>query len=1038
MLRGAGYNRFRKHVHFDSIIRYDNSLFVFNPTINDDNTTEEDDDNNMNQKILHIRYKCGVLVKHRLTQKIIIILLLVYAMLLGVATYPFISNNSKAVRVFTKMELSILIIFTIELLMQFVYRGYKLFIKKGILLFDLVLIVLSWIVTPIPLWRTLRILQTFRLVGRLTSMREVVKALVYGFKMLCAILFLLIVIFYIFSVLFTSIYKDMYALGHTQINYFGSLGKTAFTLYQIMCLDDWSEIVREVMVTCQYAWIYFMSFIIIAAFIVMESVLGVFCMGLHEIKGVSFTNNDDTNDDTNDNTNNVIQEDDYDALLYQLDTAQRLITNISTSQQKSLYTLNSYLLKKFNIDIYDIKSRHDIKSRQRKKNSFKGNNNNNNNAISESDRNELNRGLSFRSFRRYDIYEASWNHLRHICQIITDNKIYQTFMISLIILNAAMLGLNTYKVLRTNQQFATVFNYIDTSFMTFFTIEIIIKLLSHGISACFKDYWFILDFFVTLLSWGFQEMQILRSLKIIRLLTLISRIKSLRDVVKALYSCLPKLFSLFALLLCVFYIFSVLFTSIYKDMYKLGQTEIDYFGSLSKSAFTLFQIMCLDDWSEIAREVMVTYQYAWTHFMGFIILTALLILKMMISLLCDAVCVIRQQEYYDLLEENNLDYHGDAGDHAKSNCFSINNICTQVDVIYGTIDDIQKSQKKMNEYVQSLSKHLSTLSSSSIARPRKNMIRNSSNYKSLTGYEISPDDENTNGIIRDLWESNTFTTALNDTFGTIDEESYYDIFDNVNDNDVHSTSKITKSHDTIGMVFNATYEILNDDRHNNINRSVCSSSIMLSHGHGIDVITEDICEDLIHDTSMTDCNGSIGLITDAKYETNALNHDSSLPVFDDSTGIITDTTYKIVNNEVDEENSNNEITTTLDDTHNENNIEKMVSSSVNGINYFVNKSMIKHFCMPLQCSSSSYVSHDDNSCNNDSSDEQYGQQDQEDRNSVASQSITQYDCVPMQLSNSTDSNLHQVREEDVPNTDDPMKNGNTDANQENHDCHAIR
>lgn len=91
---------------------------------------------------------------------------------------------------------------------------------------------------------------------------------------------LLLLVYYIYAVLGTRIF------GVAIPEYFGNLGRSFFTLFQIMTGDSWSEsIARPVMRSYPYAWIYFISFIIIVSFIVLNIIIGVIIDNISEIKG---------------------------------------------------------------------------------------------------------------------------------------------------------------------------------------------------------------------------------------------------------------------------------------------------------------------------------------------------------------------------------------------------------------------------------------------------------------------------------------------------------------------------------------------------------------------------------------------------------------------------------------------------------------------------------------------------------------------------------------------------------------------------------
>jgi hypothetical protein len=86
---------------------------------------------------------------------------------------------------------------------------------------------------------------------------------------MCAIGILLFLVSYIFAVMFTQLFKNLYAEGLTSEDYFSRMDYTFFTLFQIMTLDSWADIAREVMAVYSWAWLPFISFVIITGFIAM-------------------------------------------------------------------------------------------------------------------------------------------------------------------------------------------------------------------------------------------------------------------------------------------------------------------------------------------------------------------------------------------------------------------------------------------------------------------------------------------------------------------------------------------------------------------------------------------------------------------------------------------------------------------------------------------------------------------------------------------------------------------------------------------------
>ena len=118
--------------------------------------------------------------------------------------------------------------------------------------------------------RALRILRVLRLISVVPSLRKVVGGLVAALPGMGSITLLLSLVFYVFSVMATKLY------GAEFPQWFGSLGNSAYSLFQIMTLESWSMgIVRPVMELFPYAWIFFIVFILCTTFTVLNLFIGI-------------------------------------------------------------------------------------------------------------------------------------------------------------------------------------------------------------------------------------------------------------------------------------------------------------------------------------------------------------------------------------------------------------------------------------------------------------------------------------------------------------------------------------------------------------------------------------------------------------------------------------------------------------------------------------------------------------------------------------------------------------------------------------------
>jgi hypothetical protein len=165
----------------------------------------------------------------------ILILIAVNSALYGVATFPFVKENPERVSKFEKVDLAILIVFTIESSMNLFYEG-KRFVRDGWLVFDLSIVSISWIAIEIKSLQVFGIFRALRFLTKVQLLRNVVVALFSVVPAIAAITVLLLLILYIFSVMCTQLFKSFYADGYTTADYFGRMDLTLFSLFQIMCM----------------------------------------------------------------------------------------------------------------------------------------------------------------------------------------------------------------------------------------------------------------------------------------------------------------------------------------------------------------------------------------------------------------------------------------------------------------------------------------------------------------------------------------------------------------------------------------------------------------------------------------------------------------------------------------------------------------------------------------------------------------------------------------------------------------------------------
>ncbi|HAB36561.1 MAG TPA: voltage-gated sodium channel [Rhodobacteraceae bacterium] len=212
-----------------------------------------------------------------------------------------------------------------------------------------------------------------------------------------------------------------------------------------------------------------------------------------------------------------------------------------------------------------------------------------------------------------------------------------TIMI-VIIVNAIVLGLETSS--RAMGFMGPIIVLIDEICLGIFVIEIILKLIAYRLKF-FRNGWNFFDFIVVSVALIPESggLAVLRALRILRILRVISVAPSLRRVVEGFVTALPGMGSVFLLMALIFYIGSVMATSLFGSAFPI------WFGNLGLSAYSLFQIMTLESWSMgIVRPVMEVYPYAWMFFVPFIMVTTFAVVNLLVGLIVNSMQDAHAQE----------------------------------------------------------------------------------------------------------------------------------------------------------------------------------------------------------------------------------------------------------------------------------------------------------------------------------------------------------------------------------------------------------
>ena len=212
-----------------------------------------------------------------------------------------------------------------------------------------------------------------------------------------------------------------------------------------------------------------------------------------------------------------------------------------------------------------------------------------------------------------------------------ERPIVGNVIMGVIIFNAVVLGLETSKPAMA--AFGPVIVMLDKLCLAIFVAEIMAKLIAYR-GRFFRDGWNIFDFLVVGIALipASGALSVLRALRILRVMRLISVAPQLRRVVEGFVNALPGMGSVFLLMGMMFYIGAVIATKLFADSFP------EWFGTLGRSLYSLFQIMTLESWSMgIVRPVMEVYPYAWAFFVPFIMVTTFAVVNLLVGLIVNSM-----------------------------------------------------------------------------------------------------------------------------------------------------------------------------------------------------------------------------------------------------------------------------------------------------------------------------------------------------------------------------------------------------------------
>lgn len=227
-----------------------------------------------------------------------------------------------------------------------------------------------------------------------------------------------------------------------------------------------------------------------------------------------------------------------------------------------------------------------------------------------------------------------WSRVQEKLERLRANKLFETFVIFVIIASALLIGAKTYE---EASRFDIIMRWLDLGITLFFLFELCIRLAAEKRTFdFFKKGWNVFDFLIvtaSLIPIDDSEMVLIaRLLRIFRVLRLVSMIPELRMLLSALLKSIPRMGYVALLMFIIFYIYAAVGSFLFESV------DEKLWGNISLAMLTLFQVATFESWATaVLYPTMEQYPYSWIFFLTFIFLNAFIFLNMMIGIVLDVM-----------------------------------------------------------------------------------------------------------------------------------------------------------------------------------------------------------------------------------------------------------------------------------------------------------------------------------------------------------------------------------------------------------------
>lgn len=225
-------------------------------------------------RLSKLQYRAILFFERPCVSNLITFLIILNAIQLGLMTCSWFDPYKG--KWFYQLDFAFICLFTIEIICR-IFAFRKDFFRESQNIFDFIVVAVSWIPSPVCRWASaLRVFRAMLLLNRLSQLKSVMKSLMDALPSIGWVSVLLFIVYYVFAVLTTNLFGRDFAA-------FQSIEKSLFSLFQLMTLESWPELLAPILEKYPYSWLVFIPFMILTSYIFLNLVIGIIVTSMHDI-----------------------------------------------------------------------------------------------------------------------------------------------------------------------------------------------------------------------------------------------------------------------------------------------------------------------------------------------------------------------------------------------------------------------------------------------------------------------------------------------------------------------------------------------------------------------------------------------------------------------------------------------------------------------------------------------------------------------------------------------------------------------------------